>query len=225
MRTRRDQSGRWNIRLSPISGHPSAIRPFRLRVYSGGFGSRNNVRLVDVPSVPCSEGPGVGAQYLGNNSPKIWVAASASAARSAVKFERGQQHWQMKSASCSIASVLDFLAIIPPDSKIGSASFHRNAVRRVPRGRSDAAGSDPRSSWRFIPGLGRSAGQGRGIELVDAGGNGRAAPADLMHSQWAEAWASMVTTAFGQPPQMAQRAIFSPPTFTAQPRRTSMSGK
>jgi hypothetical protein len=47
----------------------------------------------------------------------------------------------------------------------------------------------------------------------------------LMHSQWAEAWASMVTTAFGQPPQMAQRAIFSPPTFTAQPRRTSMSGK
>ncbi len=91
--------------------------------------------------------------------------------------ERGQQHWQMKSASCSIASVLDFLAIIPPDSKIGSASFHRNAVRRVPRGRSDAAGSDPRSSWRFIPGLGRSAGQGRGIELVDAGGNGRAAPA------------------------------------------------
>jgi hypothetical protein len=38
-------------------------------------------------------------------------------------------------------------------------------------------GNRPRSSGRSVPSLGRCAGQGRGIELVDAGGNGRSAPA------------------------------------------------
>ena len=40
-----------------------------------------------------------------------------------------------------------------------------------------ATGNGPRTSGRSVPSLGRCAGQGRGIELVDAGGNGRSAPA------------------------------------------------
>jgi len=40
-----------------------------------------------------------------------------------------------------------------------------------------ATGNGPRTSGRSVPSLGGRAGQGRGIELVDAGGNGRSAPA------------------------------------------------